>query len=66
MTYWACTELCEAFTFLVENIYVQLDDMVYQQIGGDSYGHKLCSTYSRPVSVFLKGFYAKPPEIQTG
>ena len=25
--------LCEAFTFLMENIYVQLEDIVYQQIG---------------------------------
>ena len=29
-----CTELCEAFTFLMENIYVQFDGMVYQQIVG--------------------------------
>ena len=29
---WSCTELCEAFTFLMENIYVQFDGMVYQQI----------------------------------
>ena len=33
---WSCAELCEAFTFLVENIYmyVQFDGMVYQQIVG--------------------------------
>ena len=31
---WSCTELCEAFTFLMENIYVQFDGMVYQQIVG--------------------------------
>ena len=31
---WSCAELCEAFTFLMENIYVQFDDMVYQQIVG--------------------------------
>ena len=29
-----CTELCEAFTFLMENIYVQFHGMVYQQIVG--------------------------------
>ena len=29
---WSCSELYEAFTFLMENIYVQFDDMVYQQI----------------------------------
>ena len=27
-------ELCEAFTFLMDNIYVQFDGMVYQQIVG--------------------------------
>ena len=31
---WSCPELCEAFTFLIENIYVQFDGMVYQQIVG--------------------------------
>ena len=31
---WTCTELCEAFSFLMENIYVQFDGMVYQQIVG--------------------------------
>ena len=31
-TCWTCTELCEAFTFLMENIYVQFYGMVYQQI----------------------------------
>ena len=32
--YRTCTELCEAFTFLMENIYVQFNGMVYQQIVG--------------------------------
>ena len=27
-TCWTCTEFCEAFTFLIDNIYVQFDDMV--------------------------------------
>ena len=31
---WSCAELCEAFTFHMENIYVQFDGMVYQQIVG--------------------------------
>ena len=31
---WSFAELCEAFTFLMENIYVQFDCMVYQQIVG--------------------------------
>ena len=31
---WTCAELCEAFTFLMENIYVQFEGMVYQQMVG--------------------------------
>ena len=31
---WTCTELSEAFTFLMENIYVQFGGTVYQQIDG--------------------------------
>ena len=37
-TCWTCTELCEAFTFLMETTYVQFDGMVYQQIVGISMG----------------------------
>ena len=38
-TCWTCTELCEAFTFLMENIYVQFDGIVYQQIVGVPMGN---------------------------
>ena len=31
---WTCTDFSEALTFLMENIYVQFDGMVYQQIVG--------------------------------
>ena len=33
---WICAELCEAFNFLMENIYtyVQFEGMIYQQIVG--------------------------------
>ena len=31
---WSCAKLCEAFTFLMENIFVQFDGMAYQQIVG--------------------------------
>ena len=31
---WTCAELCKAFTFLMENIFVQYEGMVYQQIVG--------------------------------
>ena len=49
----ALSYICEAFTFLVENIYVQfeeekgsLKDHGLSTNSGDSYGHKLCSTHS--------------------
>ena len=31
---WTCAELCEAFTFLMENINVQFETLIYQQIVG--------------------------------
>ena len=45
---WICAELCEAFIFLMENIYtfMQFEGIIYQQIVGIPYGHKLCSTHS--------------------
>ena len=36
--YWTCTELCEGFTFLMENIFVKFDSIVYQQIMGNPLG----------------------------
>ena len=46
--------LCEAFTFLMENIYtMQFEGMVYQKNSGDSYGYKLCSIHSEFVFVFV-------------
>ena len=38
-TCWTCTELCESFTFLMENIYVQFDGIGMPTNSGDSYGH---------------------------
>ena len=35
---WTCAELCKAFIFLAGNIYVHLDDILYQQIVGISMG----------------------------
>ena len=37
----------------MENIYLQFDGMVYQQIVGDSYGHKLSSTIRMSLYIFL-------------
>ena len=31
---WSCTELCEAFAFLMENMYVQFDGMVCRRVVG--------------------------------
>ena len=31
---WTCAGLCEAWTFLMENIYVQFEGMLYQQVVG--------------------------------
>ena len=34
---------------------------------GDSYGHKLCSSYSQLIFILLReGVYVKPPEVQKG
>ena len=61
--FWTCTAFSEAFTFLVENIYVQFDCMVYQQLVGI---HKRCSAYSRLIFILLReGLYVKPLEIKT-
>ena len=65
---FTCTEFSEAFSFLMENIYVQFDGIVYNvpTNSRDSYGHKLCFTYSRLIFILLReGLYVKPPEIQT-
>ena len=44
----SCTELCEAFTFFLKNIYVQFDGMVYQHIVGI-----LMGTYCAPLDRFI-------------
>ena len=60
---WTCAELCEAFTFLMENIYVTFEGMVYQQ-SGDSYVNKLCCIRSGLVFIFLwEGFDVSPSQI---
>ena len=33
-SFFSCTEFSEAFIFLMENIYLQFDDMKYQQVVG--------------------------------
>ena len=52
---WSCAELCEAFIFLMENIYpgyVQFDGMVYQQIVGIPMGTN-CAPYTCIADLFL-------------
>ena len=54
---WTCAELCEAFTLLMENIYVQWRHGLSTN-SGDSNGHKLCSIHSGFVFILLwEGFY---------
>ena len=49
---WTCNELCEAFTYLMDNLYVQFDGMVYKQIVGIPMGiftrGNLCQTSRNP------------------
>ena len=45
-----CTELCEAFTFLMKNIYVQFDGMVHQPVVGI---HMVTNCAPRIADVFL-------------
>ena len=42
----SCAELCEALNFFLENIYVQFDDMAYQQLVGIPMG-----TYCAPLRI---------------
>ena len=52
---WTCAELYEAFTFPMENIYVQFEGMVYQEIVGIPMGTN-CVPF---VFILLwEGFYA--------
>ena len=48
---WTCAELCEAFTFLMENIYEQFEGMVYQQIVGIPIGTN-CASLIADFSLF--------------
>ena len=41
---WNCTELCEAFTFLMENMFVQFDVMLYLQVVGIPMG-TICAPF---------------------
>ena len=52
-----CTELCEAFTFVMENINVQFKGMVYQQIVAIPMGTN-CYLLSGDIFILLwDGFY---------
>ena len=63
---WSCSELCEAFTFLMENIYVQFDDMVYQQIVGIPIGTNCAPLIPDLFFILLReGLYVRPSKAQT-
>ena len=67
---WSCAELCEAFTFLMVNIYVQFDGMVYQQIEGIPMGTNCAPLiadfflycYEREFEKYIPDIY--PAELQ--
>ena len=46
-------ELCEACTFLIENIYVQFDGIVYQQIVGIPMGTNCAPLIADLFFIFL-------------
>ena len=52
--YWTCTELSEAFIFLIENIYLQFDGMVYQQIVGIPMGRNCAPLIADLLAVFRR------------
>ena len=51
----SCAELCEAFTFLMEYIYVQFDGMVYQQIVGIPMGTNCAPLISDLFFIVMRG-----------
>ena len=63
---WSCAELCEAFTFLMENIYVQFDGMVYQQIVGIPMGTNCAPLIADLFFILLReGLYVWPSKVET-
>ena len=55
--------LCEAFTFLVENIYVQFEGVVYQQIVGLPTGTNYAPLIVDVFILLWEGFYVKPSQM---
>ena len=65
---WSCAELCEAFTFLMENIYVQFDGMVYQQIVGIPVGTNCAPLIADVFYIVMRGTLCltfKNPNVMT-
>ena len=52
---WSCAELCEAFTFLMENIYVQFDGIIYQQIEGSPMGTNCAPLIADLFYIVMRG-----------
>ena len=50
---WTFAELCEAFTFLMENIYVQFEGMAYQRIVGIPMGTNCAPLIADSWDLFL-------------
>ena len=43
---WSCQNVCDALSFLFDNIYIRFGTKLYRQIVGIPMGTKLCSSYS--------------------
>ena len=54
---WSCAGFCEAFTLLMENIYVQFDGMVYQHIVGIPMGTNCVPLIADLFLLLLQGLY---------
>ena len=50
---WSCQNVCDALTFLLDNIFVRFGTKLYRQVVGIFYGHLLCSPGCRFIPVLL-------------
>ena len=62
---WTCAGLCEAFSFLMESIYVQLEGMVYQEIVGIPMGTICAPLIADLVLFFMRGILCLIFKIKT-
>ena len=61
-----CTEFSEAFTFLMENMYVQFDGMVYQQIVGIPREQTVLDLYPTYFYIVTRGILCQTSRNSNG